>query len=146
MPKKSLRKQTPRISSPATMVATAGSGEASGGVLARLIHHAAGVQEKAVERLLRPEGATRIQVGVLQHASKAGVPMGKIAERLGCHVSNLTGVVDRMQRQGLVRRHRAPRDRGLSILLSRTAIWSISAKFNLGMLVFHSLQEATRTL
>ena len=90
------------------------------GVLGRLLQHAVGVQGRAVDRLLRPEGVTRIQLGVLQHASRRGVSMGTLAARLGCHVSNLTGVVDRMQSQGLVRRQRAPRDRR-SILIRLTA-------------------------
>lgn len=111
MPKKSAPKKFTKVAGPRPTPALRGTAEASSGVLARLVHHATGVQAKAVDRLLRPEGATRIQVGVLQHASKAGVAMGTLAERLDCHVSNLTGVVDRMQRQGLVRRQRAPRDR-----------------------------------
>ena len=90
------------------------------GVLGRLLQHAVAVQGRAVDRLLRPDGGTRIQLGVIQHASNSGVPMGTLAERLGCHVSNLTGVVDRMQAQGLVRRQRAPRDRR-SILIRLTS-------------------------
>ena len=139
VPKKSIRKKSPKVASARTKTELRGGGESSGGVLARLVHHAAGVQEKAVERLLRPAGATRIQVGVLQQASKEGVAMGTLAERLACHVSNLTGVVDRMQRQGLVRRQRAPRDRRR--VLVRTTPEGERVRASLGLAV-GDLQES----
>jgi DNA-binding MarR family transcriptional regulator len=52
-------------------------------------------------------------MGVLQNASLEGVAMSALAGQLGCHVSNLTGVVDRMERDGLVERERSTSDRRL---------------------------------
>ena len=45
--------------------------QAGAGVLGRLLQHAVAVQGRAVDRLLRPDGVTRIQLGVLQQASNA---------------------------------------------------------------------------
>ena len=41
----------------------------------------------------------------------AGVPMRRLVERLGCDASNVTGIVDRLEAQGLVARTACPGDR-----------------------------------
>ena len=80
-------------------------------LVGKLLKLAQGAQDRALDVSLRPIGLSRVQMGVLQHASDEGVVMSELAGRLGCHVSNLTGVVDRMERDGLVERVRSPRDR-----------------------------------
>jgi len=44
------------------------------------------------------------------------VPMGRLAETLSCHASNVTGLVDRLESRGLVRRQPSAADRRLKVL------------------------------
>jgi len=44
------------------------------------------------------------------------MPMGRLAETLGCDASNVTGLVDRLESRGLVRRRPSERDRRIKVL------------------------------
>jgi MarR family transcriptional regulator, organic hydroperoxide resistance regulator len=44
------------------------------------------------------------------------VPMGRLAETLSCDASNVTGLVDRLESRGLVRRQPSPLDRRVKVL------------------------------
>jgi DNA-binding MarR family transcriptional regulator len=44
------------------------------------------------------------------------VPMGQIAESLACDASNVTGLVDRLESRGLVRRQASAGDRRIKVL------------------------------
>src|SRR5205814_10524584 len=44
------------------------------------------------------------------------VPMGRLAEALACDASNVTGLVDRLESRGLVRRQPSPEDRRVKVL------------------------------
>src|SRR5215475_3265881 len=44
------------------------------------------------------------------------IPMGRLAETLACDASNVTGLVDRLEARGLVRRHPSSTDRRLKVL------------------------------
>jgi DNA-binding MarR family transcriptional regulator len=44
------------------------------------------------------------------------LPMGRLAETLSCDASNVTGLVDRLQARGLVRRQPSPGDRRIKVL------------------------------
>ena len=44
------------------------------------------------------------------------VPMSRLAETLSCDASNVTGLVDRLESRGLVRRQLSPRDRRVKVL------------------------------
>jgi len=44
------------------------------------------------------------------------VPMGKIADALACDASNVTGLVDRLEARGLIRRRPSPEDRRVKVL------------------------------
>jgi DNA-binding MarR family transcriptional regulator len=44
------------------------------------------------------------------------VPMGQLAETLACHASNVTGLVNRLETRGLVRRLASPADRRVKVL------------------------------
>ena len=44
------------------------------------------------------------------------IPMGKLAESLACDASNVTGLVDRLESRGLVRRHADEGDRRVKVL------------------------------
>ena len=54
------------------------------------------------------------------HLIKPGrpIPMGELAETLACDASNVTGLVDRLESRGLVRRRASAEDRR-----SRTCAW-----------------------
>src|SRR5215471_14999427 len=45
------------------------------------------------------------------------VPMGRIAEGLACDASNVTGLVDRLESRGLVRRQPSAEDRRVKVLV-----------------------------
>ena len=66
-----------------------------------------------VEDVLRPFDLTfaRYEVLMLLLFSRAGrLPLGKIGERLQVHAASVTNAIDRLERQGLVRRVPNPRD------------------------------------
>ena len=44
------------------------------------------------------------------------MPMGRLAQTLGCDASNVTGLVDRLEARGLVQRRPAPDDRRVKVL------------------------------
>ena len=49
------------------------------------------------------------------------IPMGQLAETLACDASNVTGLVDRLESRGLLRRQASPEDRRVKVLvLTRT--------------------------
>src|SRR5437762_13546256 len=52
------------------------------------------------------------------HLMEPGRPiaMGKLAETLACDASNVTGLVDRLESRGLIRRCSSPADRRLKVL------------------------------
>jgi DNA-binding MarR family transcriptional regulator len=45
------------------------------------------------------------------------IPMGRLAETLACDASNVTGLVDRLESRGLVRRRASARDRRVKVLV-----------------------------
>src|SRR5688572_11918447 len=44
------------------------------------------------------------------------MPMGQLAETLACDASNVTGLVDRLESRGLIRRRPSPEDRRVKVL------------------------------
>ena len=45
------------------------------------------------------------------------LPMGRLADRMACDASNVTGLVDRLESRGLVRRQASDEDRRVKVLL-----------------------------
>jgi MarR family transcriptional regulator, organic hydroperoxide resistance regulator len=45
------------------------------------------------------------------------MPMGRLACALGCDASNVTGIVDRLERRGLIERRPSQRDRRVKVLV-----------------------------
>src|SRR5262245_57557023 len=45
------------------------------------------------------------------------MPMGQLAETLACHASNITGLVDRLESRGLIRRRPSDGDRRVRVLV-----------------------------
>ncbi|MGP4001462.1 MarR family winged helix-turn-helix transcriptional regulator [Streptomyces sp. 8N706] len=56
-------------------------------------------------------GLTAMQAKTLSQLLGTPVPMRRLAQRLVCDASNITGIVDRLEAQGLVRREVSPTDR-----------------------------------
>jgi MarR family transcriptional regulator, organic hydroperoxide resistance regulator len=44
------------------------------------------------------------------------LPMGRLAEALACDASNVTGLVDRLESRGLIRRRPSPEDRRVKVI------------------------------
>ena len=45
-----------------------------------------------------------------------GVAMGRLADRLACDASNVTGLIDRLEARGLIRRRPSEEDRRIKVL------------------------------
>src|SRR6476659_7306266 len=45
------------------------------------------------------------------------LPMGRLACALGCDASNVTGIVDRLEKRGLIERRPSERDRRVKVLV-----------------------------
>ncbi|MFM9612119.1 MarR family winged helix-turn-helix transcriptional regulator [Streptomyces niveiscabiei] len=58
---------------------------------------------------------TGAQARLLSLLTLEPLPMRKIAERLKCEPSNVTGIVDRLESRGLVERRPAPADRRVKL-------------------------------
>ncbi|MEU5240292.1 MarR family winged helix-turn-helix transcriptional regulator [Streptomyces lydicus] len=58
---------------------------------------------------------TGAQARVLTLLSVEPLPMRKVAERLKCEPSNITGIVDRLEARGLVERRPDPADRRVKL-------------------------------
>src|SRR6266581_2889606 len=63
-------------------------------------------------------GLSPIQCHVL-HLIEPGrpLPMSRLADTLSCDASNVTGLVDRLESRGLVRRRPSPHDRRVKVLV-----------------------------
>lgn len=71
----------------------------------RLVFQAFALLKKGADARFRGQGLTGAQVGVLTRlTSPDGKPMGEIGAELWCDVSNVTGLVARLEEQGLVSR------------------------------------------
>jgi DNA-binding MarR family transcriptional regulator len=77
----------------------------------RLVFQAFAVLKKGADARFREHGLTGAQVGVLTVLrSPEGKPMGAIGAELWCDVSNVTGLVARLEEQKLVARSLDPAD------------------------------------
>src|SRR5580693_1217479 len=80
------------------------------------------VQLFFTQRANLPPLAAELQLSPAQchllHLIEPGrpVPMGQIAETLACDASNVTGLVDRLESRGLVRRRPSAGDRRVKVL------------------------------
>jgi MarR family transcriptional regulator, organic hydroperoxide resistance regulator len=80
------------------------------------------VQFFFAQRAHLPSLAAELQLSPAQchllHLIEPGrpVPMGRLAETLACDASNVTGLVDRLESRGLLRRRSSPADRRVKVL------------------------------
>ena len=88
-----------------------------GGDLAELCIALGKAMYKQADRFLSAYGLTPSQYELLTVLSEEGaVPLNRLSERLCCAGSNVTGIVDRLERDGLVRRERSQEDRRVILL------------------------------
>ena len=66
-------------------------------------------------------GLTSVQAKALAVLVRKPMPMRGIAEQLVCDASNVTGLVDRLEARGLVRREVSATDRRIKIVLATEA-------------------------
>jgi|SRR5438128_4704508 len=69
--------------------------------------------EARLEAALGRVGLSLAKIGVLRHlaAARDPLPLRELAERQSCVRSNITQLVDRLEKEGLVRRRSDPHDR-----------------------------------
>lgn len=70
----------------------------------------AGAQWRDFATAAARQGLTSMQAKLLGQLGRP-LPMRELAALLGCDASNVTGIVDRLEAQGLARREADPRDR-----------------------------------
>src|SRR5712691_1078743 len=81
------------------------------------------VQFFFAQRANLPPLAAKLQLSPAQchvlHLIEPGrpIPMGQLAETLACDASNVTGLVDRLESRGLVRRRPSAGDRRVKVLV-----------------------------
>jgi DNA-binding MarR family transcriptional regulator len=80
------------------------------------------VQFLFVQRAHLPPVAAELELSPAQchllHLIEPGrpMPMGQLAEKIACDASNVTGLVDRLESRGLVRRRASSADRRVKVL------------------------------
>jgi len=74
---------------------------------------AAGEVESRLEAALSPSGLSLAKLGVLRLLAEANepLPLSELAQQLRCVRSNITQIVDRLEKDGLVRRRADADDR-----------------------------------
>ncbi|MFC5909519.1 MarR family winged helix-turn-helix transcriptional regulator [Streptacidiphilus monticola] len=63
-------------------------------------------------------GLTSVQAKVLGAIVREPVPMRGLADMLVCDASNVTGIIDRLESRGLVRRETSPQDRRVKVVVA----------------------------
>ena len=81
------------------------------------VDHALQRASKRMEKTLGVTGPQRLVIRIVGRFP--GIPAGHLAKILHVHPSTLTGILKRLERQGLIRRRPDPRD-GRRLLLSLT--------------------------
>ncbi|MFI9118583.1 MarR family winged helix-turn-helix transcriptional regulator [Streptomyces bikiniensis] len=84
------------------------------------------------EQAAAQHALTGAQARVLGLLSLEPLPMRRIAQKLKCEPSNITGIVDRLEARGLVERRPAPDDRRVKV----------AAPTDEGRAVAHRLRES----
>lgn len=88
--------------------------------IAGLLFGATELTRRRFEDMCGRFGVTPVQARALM-ALDAPTPMRALAEVLRCDPSNVTGIADRLERQGLVRREPDPADRRIKSLVPTAA-------------------------
>src|SRR3954464_14606763 len=81
--------------------------------LLSLLNHVQQCMAKEIEEALKEQGLSLAKYNILKELDAEGgrLPFSILVERLGCVRSNVTGLIDRLQEDQLVRRVDHPEDR-----------------------------------
>ena len=79
--------------------------------LYRTIRHVHYKIQKELRNELTEKGVTWPQFHTLFHIKDEGIPFNKLAQKVHCNASNMTGLIDRMEDNGWVYRERSEKDR-----------------------------------
>jgi DNA-binding MarR family transcriptional regulator len=72
--------------------------------------------KQAMVQLAETHGLTSMQLFALHAVQHGATTMGQIAAVLQCDASNVTGIIDRLVTQQLIKRQESPQDRRAKIL------------------------------
>ncbi|AXC09834.1 Transcriptional regulator, MarR family [Acidisarcina polymorpha] len=119
------------------------------------IHRTSGLMLHLIQQILKPRGLTAPQYNVLRILRGAGEPglrCSEIGERMVSRDPDITRLLERLEREALIERHRNDRDRrvvysritsaGLEVLAQLDPVVDASAKSMLG----HMTEEKLRCL
>jgi DNA-binding MarR family transcriptional regulator len=129
--------------------------------LADLLAHVQQCISADLEEALKGQGLSLAKYHILSTLAEGGgrLPFSTLVERLGCVRSNVTGLVDRLQEDGLVRRVDHPEDRrmlfaelteeGRTLIMMATPRYAAAIERAFGRLTGeqrNALSELLRTL
>jgi DNA-binding MarR family transcriptional regulator len=77
------------------------------------------IARKVLSGMLHTHGLTHTQFQILRRIPEGGIPLTQLASQSWIDPGNVSGIVDRLECQGLVSRERSTKDRRV-VLLSRT--------------------------
>ncbi len=107
--------------------------------------------DNRLDATLALRGLSAAKLGVLRELCYASepVPLGQLAARLACAKSNVTQLVDRLEREGLVRRLPHADDRrciraAITEEGRRRCEWGLQAESELAQQLFGNLSEPNR--
>ncbi|MFJ4867427.1 MULTISPECIES: MarR family winged helix-turn-helix transcriptional regulator [unclassified Streptomyces] len=102
------------------------------------------------EQAAAQHSLTGAQARVLGLLSLEPLPMRRIAQKLKCEPSNITGIVDRLEARGLVERRPAPDDRRVKLAVptdeGRTVARRLRESLDFAREPLGELTEVERTL
>jgi DNA-binding MarR family transcriptional regulator len=107
------------------------------------VDHALQRTSKRMEKALGVTGPQRLVIRIVGRFP--GIPAGQLARILHVHPSTLTGILKRLDRQGLMRKRADPRD-GRRILLSLTEkgrLFDVEAEGTIEAAIQRALERAT---
>jgi DNA-binding MarR family transcriptional regulator len=101
----------------------AGHRLASASTLVSSFLETADAVEARLEAAVSPMGLSLAKLGLLHHLAEAKepLPLSELAQHQNCVRSNITQLVDRLEKEGLVRRRPDPEDRRASRLTSEAS-------------------------
>jgi DNA-binding MarR family transcriptional regulator len=80
------------------------------------------ILKRPIAEAVAASGLTPPQVSALRALAGGGLSLKGLAERLGLAHSTVSGIVDRLERRGLVRRETDPRDRRATVIVPTEAV------------------------
>lgn len=101
----------------------------------------AGAQWRDFAAAASHEGLTSMQARLLSLLTRP-LPMRELAALLGCDASNVTGIVDRLEAQGLARREPDPRDRRVKRVIATAKGRETVGRVRAGMHAMHRALDA----